>query len=77
MSEPMLPPCKYVHTVTSAQMLTHVGTAPGIPVEPPVKLEAGESIEIWWYIKGGELKYHHSGSRELELNDLRDSRMRR
>jgi hypothetical protein len=62
-----LPPPRFIYTAPFDMTLTHVGALPGIPVDPPVKLEAGQSIEIWWVIVGGEIKYCHGGSRPAYL----------
>jgi hypothetical protein len=34
----------------------------GVPVEPPVTLAEGETVELWWVIEAGELRYEHAGS---------------
>lgn len=57
-----LPPPRFVYTARWPLTLTHVGLSLMVPVEPPAKLEAGESIELWWFIEAGELRYHHAGS---------------
>ena len=57
-----LPPPKFVYTARWPLTLTHVGISLMVPVEPPVKLEAGQSVTLWWFIEAGELRYHHEGS---------------
>jgi hypothetical protein len=62
-SDQELPPPKFVYTAPWPLTLTHVGQWPvQVPVEPPVELEAGQSVELWWFISAGELRYHHAGS---------------
>ena len=35
----------------------------GIPIHPPVHLEAGERVELWWFIEAGVIEYQHAGTR--------------
>jgi hypothetical protein len=63
MADQQLPPPKFVYVAPWPLMLTHVGLEPGIPVEPPVELEGGQAIELWWCMEAGELRYHHAGSK--------------
>jgi hypothetical protein len=57
-----LPDPKLVYTARWPLTLTHIGQDLMVRVEPPVKLAAGESVTLWWFIEGGRLRYHHSGS---------------
>ena len=34
----------------------------GVPVRPPVSLAAGETVELWWVVDAGEIRYEHGGS---------------
>lgn len=62
MADQKLPPPKFTYVAPWPLTLTHVGLAPGIPVEPPVTLEGGQGIVLWWFMEAGVLRYHHAGS---------------
>ncbi len=62
MSDEKLPRPKFVFTARWPQTLMHVGFRWLMRVEPPVKLAAGESVELWWYIADGSCRYRHAGS---------------
>lgn len=34
----------------------------GIPIHPPVRLAAGESVHLWWFIEAGVIEYQHAGT---------------
>lgn len=34
----------------------------GVPVRPPVELKKGETVELWWVVDAGEVRYEHAGS---------------
>ena len=35
----------------------------GIPIHPPLHLDAGDSVRVWWFIEGGVIEFHHAGTR--------------
>lgn len=65
-----LPPPRFVYTAPFAMTLARVGLDPGIPVDPPVDLVAGQRVELWWVIAAGEIKYCHEGGRAPAPDDL-------
>lgn len=34
----------------------------GVPVRPPVALKKGQTVELWWVVDAGEIRYEHAGS---------------
>ena len=61
-ADSLLPLPRFVFTAKGPLRLTHVGLHPKIPVAPPVELKAGESVELWWSIEDGKVRYEHAGS---------------
>jgi hypothetical protein len=50
-------------TFTARWPLTLKGYS-GVPVHPPVALKEGETVELWWVIEAGEIRYGARGESE-------------
>ena len=35
----------------------------GFPIFPPLELDAGDRVRLWWVIEGGVIEYQHAGTR--------------